>query len=715
MSFEVDDEAGDGDDTCSAFSTSLAVSKSELGDASLLDHDECAPSMEQAPVRGQATNSVSTGQGGIKEGQTTETEMCLICSTEMSLADLRYPMKCPGQSCDYNFCLRCAEEFLKSSRDDYQVASDGSRQVKIHLRCPNCRRDISTQIEEIIHERNEFLFLDSTEDPCTPAPTSLSAVDASLLGPEFDPDNKIATGIYLNRSGATRSARTRRLEGLLENIDLASIPVALMQARESEGESSTLDETSKYKTSGLSSWSRPLPRSTFESPMKKLSASSPGLRRTKSSQELRTPSRRDDKPSPRSILDFAFSDTKGESFCDDADDPGRLSDCAAANEANPSHASCFGALALLTSETGLLGQNLDWCCAAGNRGSSITTLVPIDSSKSQKGCGGYIDYSGTFHPCTAATDKDQGPCQGCIFRRGMHGYKSEESELAELYYDSDPGPQFTMPLARPSRANIDEASIGMPLRDRSRQRPKFPWRRKAKKSVSSTKEMRSIARQTSRGRDHLCDCFPPPQLESKGLIEMGMPPLSKEEEIGDDVQNALNSKWVLQWHITPVRDAKVRTHAPKIVELWIERGYRRNRTEIVDPKLMWRDLHQPDLFNKRKLTGSALCPYRLSLFAIRRVTQVKNEDGWDKLNMSLPCPLLTDLNRLLVVRSSLGDDFIFEASCAEESLRIVNSLKMVTARLVSHAVVGHGELMVNEFFNEAYVKGGVQFGTDESR
>ena len=201
---------------------------------------------------------------------------------------------------------------------------------------------------------------------------------------------------------------------------------------------------------------------------------------------------------------------------------------------------------------------------------------------------------------------------------------------------------------------------------------------------SKMKETRASAWQETRGPDH-------PKTESNSLIGMG--PLSKEDEMGDNVQNILNSKWVLQWHPS-ARGTKVRTQSPHVVDLWIERGYRRNRTEIVEPKLMWRDLHQPDLYNKRKLGGSTLRPYRLSLFAIRRVTQVKNEDGWDKLNMSLPHPL-TDLNRLLVVRSSLGDDFVFEASCAAECASIVHALKMVTARLVSHAVVGTSTLIAD--------------------
>ena len=57
----------------------------------------------------------------------------------------------------------------------------------------------------------------------------------------------------------------------------------------------------------------------------------------------------------------------------------------------------------------------------------------------------------------------------------------------------------------------------------------------------------------------------------------------------------------------------------------------------------------------------------------------------------------------LVVRSSLGEDTIFEASCAEECHHIVHVWKMACARLVSHAVSGNGELMISEYFNEVRV------------
>mmetsp|Transcript_21387 Transcript_21387/g.38309 ORF Transcript_21387/g.38309 Transcript_21387/m.38309 type:complete len:161 (-) Transcript_21387:68-550(-) len=147
---------------------------------------------------------------------------------------------------------------------------------------------------------------------------------------------------------------------------------------------------------------------------------------------------------------------------------------------------------------------------------------------------------------------------------------------------------------------------------------------------------------------------------------------------------------------------------PIMCDLWIERGCRHSRTEIVEPKLMW---SQTKLRDSRKLAGSTIRPYRVSLFAVRRIFQVDTCEDWEKMNegsqMKAPPMLIAKPNCLLVVRSSLGADYLFEASCPQERDHIVHLLKVVTARLVSHAVVGNGDLMVEEFFNEEYVAGGL--------
>ena len=70
-------------------------------------------------------------------------------------------------------------------------------------------------------------------------------------------------------------------------------------------------------------------------------------------------------------------------------------------------------------------------------------------------------------------------------------------------------------------------------------------------------------------------------------------------------------------------------------------------------------------------------------------------------------PMMAKPNSLLLVRTSLGSDYVFEAPCPEERDAIVHLLKMTTARLVSHAVSGNGDLMIKEFFNEEFISGGM--------
>ena len=191
---------------------------------------------------------------------------------------------------------------------------------------------------------------------------------------------------------------------------------------------------------------------------------------------------------------------------------------------------------------------------------------------------------------------------------------------------------------------------------------------------------------------------------------------TREEDAGQYVQEALNSKWKLRWHVNIA--GGIGCLPPKTSEVWIERGYRLNRLEIVEPKLMWRELAQPNLYEAHQLGGSTLRPYRVSLFALRRILRVATAADLEAITAkassrakqhackktSLPAFAKPDC--LILVCSSLGDNYIFEASCAEERDHIVHLWKMATARLVSHAVVGNGGLMLEEYFNDGFVPGG---------
>uniref|UniRef100_A0A7S1UP30 RING-type domain-containing protein n=1 Tax=Grammatophora oceanica TaxID=210454 RepID=A0A7S1UP30_9STRA len=78
-------------------------------------------------------------------------EDCSICLDPMTQADVDHPLQCSSAPlCGFNFCRNCIESLITSSKDDYVEASDGSRQVKVHLHCPNCRSDLSRSIRDTV-------------------------------------------------------------------------------------------------------------------------------------------------------------------------------------------------------------------------------------------------------------------------------------------------------------------------------------------------------------------------------------------------------------------------------------------------------------------------------------------------------------------------------------------------------------------------------------
>jgi hypothetical protein len=80
-------------------------------------------------------NKKTVGNGG---GDDDGDCSCPICLETMTRSEHKiYPLPC--HQCDYNFCSNCVERFCRAAEDDFQMASDGSRQVKIHVACPQCR------------------------------------------------------------------------------------------------------------------------------------------------------------------------------------------------------------------------------------------------------------------------------------------------------------------------------------------------------------------------------------------------------------------------------------------------------------------------------------------------------------------------------------------------------------------------------------------------
>ena len=134
---------------------------------------------------------------------------CPICLNGMSAADKAHPPQCGTAKCHYNFCLDCAESYITSSKDPYQKASDGSHQLKIFLRCPCCRSDLSSSIRDTVLLRHADIVERKSEEVlqrwCRLTPSDLSEVEAMGSDPYIQEAVEMAKkreAIFL-RDGAT--------------------------------------------------------------------------------------------------------------------------------------------------------------------------------------------------------------------------------------------------------------------------------------------------------------------------------------------------------------------------------------------------------------------------------------------------------------------------------------------------------------------------------
>lgn len=118
-------------------------------------------------------NAAATAGGDAAAAE--EESSCPICLNDMCKSDTLHPIQCPT-ACHFNFCVECLCHLLASSKDDYEMASDGNRHVKVKLNCPNCRADISQTIEDTIRLRQTAL----AEELSTVPDSELSAKDLQL-------------------------------------------------------------------------------------------------------------------------------------------------------------------------------------------------------------------------------------------------------------------------------------------------------------------------------------------------------------------------------------------------------------------------------------------------------------------------------------------------------------------------------------------------------
>jgi hypothetical protein len=139
---------------------------------------------------------------------------CPICSDVLIHSEELYSLPC--ESCDYNFCTKCAEEFIRASKDGYQEASDGSNQVKIRVACPQCRSKYPMDIADILllrkaHSLSLAIF---TLEGVAQTDSELSATQLSYKSDFYSASKKknveSAHGVYVKVSNPDES-KTKQL------------------------------------------------------------------------------------------------------------------------------------------------------------------------------------------------------------------------------------------------------------------------------------------------------------------------------------------------------------------------------------------------------------------------------------------------------------------------------------------------------------------------
>ncbi len=103
-------------------------------------------------------------------------EECPLCLNPFEVSDIAYPLYCSTPTCHFNFCQKCINNLQQSAADGYQMASDGSNQLKVHFKCPQCREkyQCNTYPSELIVHSVLVLREASTLEP------SLMVADSGL-------------------------------------------------------------------------------------------------------------------------------------------------------------------------------------------------------------------------------------------------------------------------------------------------------------------------------------------------------------------------------------------------------------------------------------------------------------------------------------------------------------------------------------------------------
>ena len=110
------------------------------------------------PVRG--------GEGAISTKESSDStaissfseEECELCTENLTLADVTFPILCTSKQCNFNACLSCTHQMVSSAQNDLQEASDGNVFfLRLDKHCPDCRSDFMVSLQDVVVLREDYL------------------------------------------------------------------------------------------------------------------------------------------------------------------------------------------------------------------------------------------------------------------------------------------------------------------------------------------------------------------------------------------------------------------------------------------------------------------------------------------------------------------------------------------------------------------------------
>lgn len=160
-------------------------------------------------------------------------------------------------------------------------------------------------------------------------------------------------------------------------------------------------------------------------------------------------------------------------------------------------------------------------------------------------------------------------------------------------------------------------------------------------------------------------------------------------EIHHSVQESLSYTWSLTWHPEASSGEK-----PAAIEAWVERGSLVNYGYVVvEPKIMWRQVYQPQLASSRKLNESCATPYKVRVLNACRIVEATEAEPLDRDKYPMARTACS-----FFLRTCMGEEYLFEAASVEERDAVVHRWKLVVARLAALAVMEDMDRMALEFF-----------------